>query len=614
MPLSGATNGHHPAAFAVLPNSPSQDPIPSTRVLLALAALLAVLWFGVLGYRDLVPTDEGRYAEIPREMVQTGEWVTPRLDGLKYFEKPVLQYWATAAAYEAFGLGAWQARLWTGLTGFATILFTWFAGRVLFGARAGLYAGAILASCVYWVGLGHINTLDMGVSAFLAGSLFAFLLAQRTGATQTQARWWMWACWAQMGLAMLSKGLIGLAFPGSTLILYTVLTRDWALWKRLQILPGLLIFLIVAAPWYVWVQVRNPEFFHYFFIYQQFTRFLTPDLQRPGPWYYFIPILLLGILPWLGGLWPSLRYGVTHPFGAVRADHPIATPKPLRANWVLVIWSVFIFVFFSASHSKLPSYILPVFPAVALLMGEYFAQAPARALRRQFAFFALLSAASIVGFTQLWRAGNATTPGALYQQYGWWLEVTAALGLVSSLLAWHWERAGRRAAAVLVLACGMFLGLTVATQAFQILGRTASTKDVVQAIRPWLHRGQPFYTVNTYDQTLPFYLQRTVTVVAYEGELHFGITQQPQLWVPTVADFEQRWQRDRRPLAFMPVDQLAALRAAGLPLVVIEKTPRYAVIAKPGEDYGAAARAASAGLPAAWNTRSSHPMPRKVEP
>ncbi|MDE2253982.1 MAG: glycosyltransferase family 39 protein [Betaproteobacteria bacterium] len=614
MPVSGTTNGHHPAACAVIPDSPTQDPIPSPRVLLALAALLAVLWFGVLGYRDLVPTDEGRYAEIPREMVQTGEWVTPRLDGFKYFEKPALQYWATAAAYEAFGLGEWQARLWTGLTGFVTIIFTWLAGRALFGARAGLYAGAILASCVYWVGLGHINTLDMGVSAFLAGSLFAFLLAQRAGATEAQTRWWMWACWAQMGFAMLSKGLIGAAFPGLTLILYTLLTRDWALWKRLQLLPGLLIFLVVAAPWYVWVQIRNPEFFNYFFIYQQFTRFLTPDLQRPGPWYYFIPILLLGILPWLGGLWPSLRYGMTHPFGPVSANRPVAPHEPLRVNWVLLIWSAFIFVFFSASHSKLPSYILPIFPALALLMGAYFAHAPQGALRRQFAFFALLSAGAVVGFTQLWRAGSATTPGTLYQQYGWWLEVTAALGLVSSLLAWHWEKAGRRAAAVLVLACGMLLGLTVASQSFQILGRTASTKDVVRAIRPWLHAGQPFYAVGTYDQTLPFYLDRTVTVVAYEGELHFGITEQPQLWVPTVADFAKRWRRDHRPLAFMPVGQLAAMRAAGLPLVVIEKTSRYAVIAKPGEDYGAAAQAAAARLPAAWNTRSAGPIQHEVTP
>jgi 4-amino-4-deoxy-L-arabinose transferase-like glycosyltransferase len=580
--------------------SPSpQDHLPSRGVLLALAVVLAALWFGVLGLRDLVPTDEGRYAEIPREMVASGEWVTPRLDGFKYFEKPALQYWATAAAYELFGLGEWQARLWTALTGFLTILFTGFAGRVLYGPRTGLYAAAILASSLYWVGLGHINTLDMGVSAFLAGSLFAFLLAQRQAATKAQTRGWMWACWAMMALAMLSKGLIGVAFPGSTLVLYTLITRDWGLWKRLHIASGLLIFLAIAAPWYVWVQIRNPEFFDYFFVYQQFTRFLTPELQRPGPWYYFIPILLLGIVPWLGGLLPGLWHAYKQPM-AERAAASSARAA-LRPNWVLLIWSVFIFLFFSASHSKLPSYILPIFPALALMMGERFARAPRGALRWQFVLNAAISLAAIVGFTQLWRAGNAITPAALYQQYGWWLEITAVLGLICSLLAWRLEGAGRRTAAVLVLAGGMFVGLTVGTQAFQILGRTASTKDVVAAIRPWLHAGQPFYAVGTYDQTLPFYLRRTVTVVAYEGELHFGITQQLQLWVPSVADFAKRWEQDRLPLAFMPVGELAALRAMGLPFRIIDLTPRYAVIAKPGQNYGPAAQAAAARLPAAWN-------------
>ena len=578
-------------------------------MLCLMAIMLAVLWFGVLGYRDLVPTDEGRYAEIPREMVASGNWVTPHLDGLKYFEKPPLQYWATAVAYEVFGLGQWQARLWTGLTGFFTILLTGYTGWRVFGARTGLYAAAILASSLYWVAMGHINTLDMGVSAMLGGSLLSFLLAQRDAATPAQNRNWMWSCWAFMALALLSKGLIGPAFPGMTLVLYTLVTRDWGLWKRLHIVTGLLIFLAIGLPWHVLMQLRNPEFFDYYFIYQQFTRFLTPELARPGPWWYFFPILLLAVLPWVGGLFGGLRHAWKQPSGIeAPSAGTVVTGRPgFKPNWALLIWAVFIFVFFSASHSKLPSYILPVFPALALMIGNHFAHAQRGALRRQFALYGFISLATAVGLTQLWRAGNAITPGSLYQQYGWWLEITAGLGIVGSALAWRWEKAGRRSAAVLALAICMFLGFTVASQGFQVLGRTASTKDVVAAIRPWLHAGQPFYVVGTYDQTLPFYLRRTVTVVEYQGELHFGITQQPQLWVPTLADFARRWQRDRLPLAFMPAGQLGALRAMHLPLQVIARTPRYAVIAKPGQDYGTAAQAAASRLPAAWNAPITTP-------
>lgn len=571
-----------------------------------LAIVLSVVWLGTLGWRDLVPTDEGRYAEIPREMVATGDWITPRLDGFKYFEKPPLQYWATAATYEVFGIGEWQARLWTGLTGLLAVLFTGFAGARLFGRRSGVFAAGVLASSLYWNAMGHINTLDMGTAATLSGSLLAFLLAQRPGTTRGQTRWWMWACWALMGLAVLSKGLIGVLLPGAVLVLYTLLFRDWRLWTRLYLGSGLLILLAISVPWFVLVQLHNPEFFHFFFIYQQFTRFLTSELHRPGPWWYFVPIVLLGIVPWLGGLFAGLVHGLRQP--ALRSStFAPAQARTLHAHAVLLIWAVFIFLFFSVSKSKLPSYILPIFPALALLIGDQLDKARNRALRWQFAVLALLGLAAAVGVTQLWRAGNAITPGVLYQQFGWWLEVPALLALAAGLLAWRWEAAGKRTAAVLTVAIALFAGLTVGLQKFQILGRTASTRDVVASIRPWIHPGQPFYSVNTYEQTLPFYLDRTVTLVQYKGELAFGIGQQPGLWVPTLADFARRWTSDTQPLALLPPDTLPQLEAMHLPMTVIYRSTRFVVIARPGQDYGLAARAAATRLPAAWNTPPAAP-------
>lgn len=570
---------------------------------------LIILWLGTLGWRDLVPTDEGRYAEIPREMVVSGDWVTPRLDGFKYFEKPPLQYWATAVSYELFGFGEWQARLWTGLTGLLSIVFVGWAGSRLFNRRTGVFAAGALASMFYWNAMSHINTLDMGTAATMSASLLAFLLAQRPDASRAQTRGWMWACWAFMALAMLSKGLIGILLPGAALVLYTLIYRDWKLWTRLYIVSGLVIFLAIAGPWFVWVQVRNPEFFDYFFIYQQFTRFLTDELHRPGPWWYFVPIVILGILPWLGSLVPALISGATQPAqrGATFAD---AQGRTLHAQGMLVIWAVFIFVFFSISKSKLPSYILPIFPALALLIGDYLDRARRDALRWQFALLALIGLAAMIGLTQLHRLGNAITPGALYQQFGWWLEGTAALALVGGLLAWRWEAQGRRSAAVMTVCVATTLGFSLGIQQFQILGSTASTKNVVNAIRPWIQAGQPFYAVGTYDQTLPFYLDRTVTLVEYQGELHFGIKQQPGLWVPTYADFAHRWSADKLPLALVSPSVFPALQALHMPMTVIYRTPRFVVIAKPGQDYGTTASAAAARLPADWNAGPSLVAPQ----
>jgi 4-amino-4-deoxy-L-arabinose transferase-like glycosyltransferase len=158
--------------------------------ILLLLIIYALLWFGTLNYRHLIPSDEGRYAEIAREMLVTGDWVTPRYNGYKYFEKPPLQIWATAAAFQIFGIGDWQARLWTVLTGFLTILAIGFTGPRVVNARAGWLAAVVLASSPMWVISGHFNSLDMGLSAFLVTALCSLLLAQTTQ-NRSNTRYWM---------------------------------------------------------------------------------------------------------------------------------------------------------------------------------------------------------------------------------------------------------------------------------------------------------------------------------------------------------------------------------------------------------------------------------------
>ena len=189
------------------------------RTLLVLAVALLILWFGTLGYRKLIKSDEGRYAEIAREMAVSGDWVTPRLNGIKYFEKPPLQYWATAAAYTLFGQHEWTARLWDALTGLIGILLSWWTGRRLFGPAAGAYAAIVLASSFMYVVLGHLNTLDMGLNLFLFAALNAFLLAQRDQATPRETALWMYTAWAAAAGAVLSKGMVGNLIPAATLLL-----------------------------------------------------------------------------------------------------------------------------------------------------------------------------------------------------------------------------------------------------------------------------------------------------------------------------------------------------------------------------------------------------------
>ena len=197
------------------------NPSLSRRTLWLLLLALVVIWFGNLEYRYLIKPDEGRYAEIPREMVASGDWVTPRLNDLKYFEKPPLQYWATAVAYEVFGEHQWTSRLWTALTGLAGVLLAWFTGTRLFGREAGLYAALILGSSSLYALMAHINTLDMGVTFFITLGIFSLLLAQQKSA-QVYRRNWMLLAWAALALAVLSKGLMGVILPGAALFLYSL--------------------------------------------------------------------------------------------------------------------------------------------------------------------------------------------------------------------------------------------------------------------------------------------------------------------------------------------------------------------------------------------------------
>jgi len=544
-----------------------------------LLILLAVVlvWFSNLDARRLVRPDEGRYAEIPREMVASGDWLTPRLNGLKYFEKPALQYWATAAAYTAFGEHEWTARLWPALTGFFGLFMVVYTGRQLFGRAAGIYAGMVLGSSMLYAGMAHVITLDTGVSVFMGLTLCAFLLAQQDGATPRASRNWMWLAWAAMGLAVLSKGLQGVVLPGGVLVLHTLIERDFALWKRLHIASGLAIFLVVAAPWFVAVSLANPGFFHFFFIHEHFERFLTTAHHRYRPWWYFVPILLLGMLPWMIVLFDALANAWRRESG-----------RRFQPKRFLLIWVGFIFLFFSASSSKLPSYILPIFPALALLIGARLTDMSARRLAWLAGPVVLAAAAGLGVAPFLERFASDEVPAPLFVAYMPWLIVACVAlgtGVVFALLI---DRTGQREFAVLALAAGGLGFAQLVLTGHDSFAPSQSAYHLVEQARPELARDKlldrpevPFYSVGFYEQTLPFYIKRTVTLVAHRDELEFGIAQEPQKFIPTIEEFEKRWRADREALAIVQPYRYRDFTAAGLPMQLVAQDTRRVIVRKP---------------------------------
>ena len=540
--------------------------------ILILVVVYALLWFGTLNYRHLIPSDEGRYAEIAREMLVTGDWVTPRYNGYKYFEKPPLQIWATATAFNIFGVGDWQARLWTALTGFLTIVFIGFTGARIYSSRAGWLAAVALASSPMWVIGGHINSLDMGLSAFLVAALCSLLLAQ-TSSNKTYSRNWMWACWAFMALATLSKGVIGVAIPGMVFAVYSITAWDWKIWKRLHIISGSILFLAITAPWFVLIAQRNPEFLEFFFIHEHLQRFTQTAHSRTGPIYFFLPLLLLGFLPWIAQV-P----------GAI-AQTWRERNREFSSGWLLTCWFVVILGFFSISQSKLPGYIIPLFPALALIVGSQLdrnlgsSNSLSLPWQLQTSFFVILGG---IGFFFLGEVSKQSRPDEIesYAQYTYWI-IAALIALISCSLLALMQSKRNGLSSITSFAGGLFLCALIAGTGHETLGRAVSGIDLVEQVKADIPQKTNFYSVRILDHTVPFYLGRTMTMVEFPDELEFGVKQEPELWLPTLDAFIERWKEDKTAYALMVPEQYVALQKLNVPMQEVGRDSRRVIVKHP---------------------------------
>jgi 4-amino-4-deoxy-L-arabinose transferase-like glycosyltransferase len=556
---------------------------PSARVLWTLFGALALLWFVNLDARRLVHPDEGRYAEIAREMAATGDWVTPRLNGLKYFEKPPFQYWVTAAAYRAFGVHEWTVRLWPALAGFLGVLSIGVAGYALGGAALGAYAGLALTATFMHAAISQMVTLDAGLSSFLALGFAGLVIAQRAESSTGVRRAWMWVAWAALAGATLSKGLIGVVLPGGALVVYTALTRDFALWRRLHLASGLALFFALTVPWFVAVARVNDEFLRFFFVHEHFERFLTTGHDRAGPWYYFAPWFATGILPWLTvlayGAWPAWRDG---------------TPNALGFSWqrFALAWTAFVFLFFSASGSKLPSYILPMFAPLALVIGWLLERLEARTLFRLMLPLVVAGTALTLGLVFAYdryapEFATARMPAEIITAFGAWVKasaVIAAAGGILTLVALQRaaRKPGLRLRGIAILAFASLGALQVGVAGFDAFSPMRSSSAILrtaQTAAPFA-AGVPFYQVAMYDQTVPFYLGRTTRLVAFRDELSLGIDAEPAKQIPTTAAWIVEWRGLAQGYAVLAPELHATLAAQGVPMRELARDPRRVVVSR----------------------------------
>lgn len=519
--------------------------------LILLTAGIALVFSLFLGTRPLSVPDEGRYAEIPREMLVLHDFVTPHLNEIKYFEKPPLFYWLQAGAIKALNpliiktenivtkpkenhylapISEWTVRLPNAIIAVLGCLLVYAAGRILFERRAGLLSAIILASSLLYFALARMVTLDMTLSMCLSGSLLAFLVASNQSPGLGR-RFLFYSAYIFAGLAVLTKGLIGIIFPIMIIGLWILLLNQWRLLKECYLPSGIFLFLLIVLPWHVLVQVRNPEFFQFYFLDQQILRYSTLIAQRYQPDWFFIPIFIAGFLPWVC-FFPQ----------AIMSHFPrnLQQFKEKKNYIFILLWIGIIFLFFSFSHSKLIPYILPIFPGLALLTGHYLSIYWQQFNAIKWGYIAVplvWLGLGVVGILCL-----VNDPSITLSQIAKNFLITGyGVFLLNSIMVSCFIMYKKSKMAFITLAIGSVLSFLIVSISIPQLD-TRSIKPLVTILKPLLKPKTKVFAYDDYYQDLPFYLNQRVFAVNVSGELSFGMQHQnTHAWMLNDANFWPIW-------------------------------------------------------------------------
>ncbi|NRA90309.1 MAG: phospholipid carrier-dependent glycosyltransferase [Simkaniaceae bacterium] len=482
-----------------------------TKDLVSLVLLISLFFGAFLGTRPLSVPDEGRYTEIPREMVVTGDYITPRLNGVKYFEKPALMYWLTASSIKNFGINKWALRFWPALFALIGALATYLFGRRFYNRQTGIAASLILSSTLLYYAHSRILILDMPVSVFLTLTLFSFFAAVFES-NQHRKRLFLAGFFTFSAGALLTKGLMGIALPGCIILIWSFISKKTEALKLAFNPWGILWFLALALPWHILASLKNPEFFDFYIIHEQILRFLTSVHKRVQPFWFFAPIVLVGLFPWVGFLPTTLK----ETYQSIKSKSPTHL-----TDLFLVIWICFIFLFFSAASSKLIPYIVPIFPALALLIGRVVAKAWEA---KQFQDYKLsLNLFRIVTITLILAA-----PIALYYEeqlnntlvtpYAAMMVSILFIGLLCTFIFQHKKKMKATLLSIGLSGALMYLPLNKAW--VHLEGR--SIHPIAMTLKEQLDPEDLVISWHRYYQDLPPYIERITYVVDYLTEMSFG--------------------------------------------------------------------------------------------
>ncbi len=536
-------------AFAP-PSAPRSHPTPIAYDVGAIVALSLAVCLFHLGSFGLWEPDEARYAEIAREMLQSGNLLVPHLNYVAYVEKPPLLYWLTTLSFWIFGVSEFAARLPVALSAIAGILATYLFALRAFGRRHAILAAAILATTPLYALMAQVVTTDMMLTALVTIATFALYLHWDEGGR------WCWIAYVAMGLAVMTKGPVGAAIPILSMLLWLALNRELGgAIAKFRAIPGLLLTLLIAAPWFVAITIREPGFANFYFVGEHLRRAFQTDYSHSEAFYFYVPVLAVGLLPW----------SLLVPFLTWRA----AQRNPARS--FCIVAAGFTVVAFSCASAKLIPYILPAVPPLAVLIADGLVSCawPAadsraairspdsRILIESGPMLALLGAGVIVAAIA---APQIRTPYVMAARPAMYTigAILVAGGAVTTAMFVARRNPAGLAAIIVTLALALIAGgwarlETEPMRSYAVLSRAIAEAAPDAAIICY-HR---------YVQSLAFYNRRRVVLVGGRTELDFGSRLDPDArdwFLNSDEQMFRRWDQPGRVVIVLDAGDLARMK------------------------------------------------------
>ena len=526
-----------------------------------LTAAVAFVLLYKLGSVALFEPDEGRNAEKAREILLLNDWITPHENFYPVLDKPIFFYWLIALFYQLFGVSEWTARLPSLLSALGCVFLIYRFSRVYWGRWVALWSALILVTSVEFFILARTVIFDMPLTFCETVALLAFYEAEQSENRRRRAALCL-ATYLALGAGTLIKGLVALVIPGVVFFLFILLRRRWQILRRIYLIPGAGVFLAVVLPWYLQAEARNPGYLNYYLWAEHFGRYTTASFDRSEPWYYFIGVALVGFFPWTLVL-------------------PWIIKNLWRRSWddktvYLVLWVSVPLLFFSASHSKLPQYILPIFPALSILAGATLVglyELSGSKLR-----WVMISIWVVQSLNALYLLLGAFYPTILAHQiqrfsdmaFLLWLYATVSLVILGYMASrWITHDRVRQGPIYLAQVVGLSVFFMLLTEVMISAAPDRSAKQTAMAVLSHLRSGEQVALFETYMSGLPFYLraERPVWLITHEskkrtflgnyytiGKRHDPVTPWGKA-IFNLDDFAKQWKTRRQPFLVILKDK-----------------------------------------------------------